>query len=536
MSRALETGLGLAVGLAMVMALPALLARPVGEDLHLRANASHSVSGEASMASSPSAEPASLRPRLQSRTLGGAPGVLLRSDRVTYGARWEREVISAAYVGPFDREGEAWPCDVAVHAGAGLFDTTRSAKGLVDVVDAEVRKRFPMSVQGIWFPAVKQTLLEVAPIAGALRAKVVVELRDGTRFTVPLMLALEAKQGVLRLRRTDGTPASWSGPTRLAAAHKGYLHWLLGPINDWTMGLADEIAARLYRTEIAGIVAQAIGTLDRAVAGFQHGFAPFPGRVGDRIELALAGDPLITPAGVTLRLCPLVQLAAPKVDPAIPGPPRLAAPVPELRALALAEGADGARLVARLSPDAINELLYVLFQIGALRDAGQSEAVLRELPDRVADLAFTIRGFEPRLPPVARPHGDAFELVLGDVAIGRWDGRDVVGHARFDVSLSSEGQGLRAVASPRDVAVDCISSAGSDAGAGVRIEPCLSDLLPALRGELVGAPRTWTIRTQVLTKSVALGPLRLDLDALRASTREGAVTLDATATLARLEP
>jgi hypothetical protein len=518
----------------MVLALPALLARPVAEELHLRAPASHAVVERE--ATSPAAEPSSLRARLQSRTLGEAPGVVLHADRVTYGARWEREVTSAAYVGPFDREGDAWPCDVAVHAGAGLFDTTKSAKGLVDVVDAEVRKRFPMSVQGIWFPAVKQTTLEVAPIAGALRARVAVELRDGTRFTVTLLLALEAKQGVLRLRRTDATPASWSGPSRLAAAHKGYIHWLLGPINDWTMGLADEIAARLYRTEIAGIVTQAIGALDRSVAGFQRGFAPFPGRAGDRVELALEGDPLITPSGVTLRLCPRVKLAAPKVDAAIPGPPRLAASLPDVRAMALADGADGARLVARLSPDAIVELLYVLFQIGALRDAGRSEAVLRELPDRVADLAFTIRGFEPRLPPVARARGDALELLLGDVAIGRWDGREVVGHARFDLSLASEGRTLRATATPRDVAIDCIASDAGDAASAVRIEPCLSDLLPALRGELVGAPRTWAIRTDVLAESVALGPLRLDLDALRASTRDGTLALDASATLVRVEP
>jgi hypothetical protein len=64
----------------------------------------------------------------------------------------------------------------------------------------------------------------------------------------------------------------------------------------------------------------------------------------------------------------------------------------------------------------------------------------------------------------------------------------------------------------------------------VRIEPCLSDLLPALRGELEGAPRTWTVRTAVLDTALPVGPLRLALRGLSASSQGGALTLGATGT------
>lgn len=533
-ARALEVGAGALMAAAVLGALPLALLPPDAPELHLRAPASHEVAALRAAVIEP--EPPGLRGRLTTRRLGEAPGVVLRSDRVTYGARWEREVTSVAYVGPFDREGEAWPCGVAVHAGAAVFDTAGAGKGLVDAIDAEVRERFPRSIEGIWFPAVKTTTMEIAPSAGALRVKVVVELKDGTRFTVPLVLALESREGILHLRRVDRAPPSWTGASRVAAARKGYLHWLLGPINDLTMGVADEVAGRIFRQQLGGIVAQATATLDRAIAGFQAGFAPFPSRPGDRIELRLGADPLVTAAGVTLTLCPIVRLAAPKVDARVPGPPRKGpvdgdAPGALARPLALREDAGRARLSASLSPAALDELLYVLFQTGALRDAGKSEAVLRELPDRVADLAFTVRGFDPRLPPVARWRGDAFELALGDVALGAWDGREVVGHALFDLSLAADGRALRATATPRAVAIDCVRAAGD----GVLIEPCLSDLLPALRGELVGAPRTWSVASEVLETSIPVGPLRLGLTGLTLDARDGTLTLGAAATLTRVE-
>jgi hypothetical protein len=530
-ARSVEIVAGAACAAVVLGALPLALRRPDDPELHLIAKGSHEIAELRAAAIEP--EPEALRARLETRRIGEAPGVILRSDRVVYGARWEREVTSVAYVGPFDREGDAWPCGVSLHAGAALFDPKGAGKGILDALDAEVRARFPRTIEGIVFPAVKETTLELAPIAGALRAKVSVELKDGTRFVVPLQLAVESKEGVLHLRRLDRTPPSWTGATRGAAARKGYLHWILGPINDWTMGVADEVAGRVFRQQVGTIVAQSIGTLDLAIAGFQRGFAPFPARPGDRVELRLAGPPLVTAAGVGLTLCPTVRLASPKVDPRVPGPPRLASgdPVP-IAALALREDAAKAQLTATMSPAALQELLYVLFQTGALRDAGKSEAVLRELPDRVADLAFPVRGFEPRLPPIVRPLADrgGFELLLGDVAIGDWDGRTVVGHARFDLALDADGRTLRATATPRTVALDCVRA---PAGAGVndvRIEPCLSDLLPALRGELEGAPRTWTVRTAVLDTALPVGPLRLALRGLSASSQGGALTLGATGT------
>jgi hypothetical protein len=529
-ARALEIGTGVVVAAALAASLPFAITRPESEDLHLDAGAAHAIAD--APPSFPLAEPASLRARVSTRTLGAAPGLVLRSHRVTYGARWEREVTSAAYVGPFDREGDAWPCGVVIHAGAALFDTTGDGSALVDAVDAEVRERFPMSVEGIAFPAVSRTALEVTPIAGGLRVKVDVGLVDGSHFTVPLRLALLTDEGVLRLERVDALPPSWSGPTRAAAARKGYIHWLLGPINDVTMGIADRVAERLYRREIAGIVAKALGLLDRAIAGTQRGLSPFPGRASDRIELRLSHDPVVDETGITMTLCPIVRLAAPKVDASIPGPPRLATPPPEEGALVDEQDAHGGRLSARLSGDALNELLYVLFQTGALRDAGTSEAALRALPDRVADLAFPVRGFDPRLPPVARIDHGALSLIVGDVALGRWDDRDVVGHGAFDLAIAADGRVLRATATPRAIAIDCVTSRG----AGVRIDPCLSDLLPALRGELEGKARTWTFGAEVAATSVPLGPVRLELSQLRARTIDAGISLVASARLVRVSP
>jgi hypothetical protein len=195
----------------------------------------------------------------------------------------------------------------------------------------------------------------------------------------------------------------------------------------------------------------------------------------------MGSTPEVSPEGVSFRVCPAVRLGSPRVDPEIPGPPAV-----EFGAWAFPsflETSDGdVEIVA--TPRVVNEVLYVLWQSGRLARWSRERVSGAAMPRQVRDLAFRLDGFEPRLPPVVTAvptegGAGAWRVRVGDVALGRFDGRTVVANGEVLASAEPDERGVRLLARVTDPRVDC---ADETSPGRWRFTPCLSDLLPAVRG------------------------------------------------------
>ncbi len=115
-------------------------------------------------------------------------GLNLRTWRVDYGHRWEREVTVPFLVGPFERE-DAGVCGWSIHLNAGLFDMTGAGVGLKAVIHQAISSSFPYSVRdeesgiSVTFPEVSKTEVRITFKAGLAQVFVAVDLVDDTQLT-----------------------------------------------------------------------------------------------------------------------------------------------------------------------------------------------------------------------------------------------------------------------------------------------------------------------------------------------------------------
>lgn len=433
--------------------------------------------------------PSSLLPRLTRRGEPDRsdPGLWLRTWQVVYGKRWERQVTFPMLVGPFDPEGEPWPCAIAARLSPRFFDDGKpGGEDVESVVDRVVRSQFPFSVMGLRFAAVSTTSLRVRPIAGGVEVSGGVVLsdssRDPTRFTIRAKIALGERDGDLAAK-IEQVSVRWQGRTR-----RDPLVELASLFVD-----VDDQARSVVAGKLAGSLA--IFKLPR------DPIAIFPDRPDDRFRIRLCDAPDARPEGLTVRLRLVASLAEPRVDPRVPGPPHLEAPptMPPSRA-------DPPTFEGVLSAAAVQQALYAMWQGGRLAAWGRDPRVLSAVRRKMGDsLAFELGTIDARLPPTVVPDaGGALRVRFGALDVGRTGDRRV--HAHGDVVAGGHvaGDRLALAGTLSDLRVSCASARAGEQ----RLTPCFSDVVPALRDSGVtseGLPLDLAVPDRLLRMSLVLG-------------------------------
>ncbi len=233
----------------------------------------------------------------------------------------------------------------------------------------------------------------------------------------------------------------------------------------------------------------AVAQLNSGLQGLTNPMAPFGEGEPTRIAFRLGGDALIDPSGIRADLC-MKWMSPPAAAPAqdVPGP--LAQQSERLPPLTLAAGLPMMRV--RATPDALNQLLWGVWRAGKLRELGDRSSLLAILDENTRQdinknlqmLAFEVTGVNPKLPPVVTAsEGTTPKLLLGlaDAQIGTFDGRPVIAHAQGELEVQQYGDQIDLAFTLKRVAVNCYESGVSS----MRLLPCLSDLLPPLRQEML---------------------------------------------------
>jgi hypothetical protein len=557
MSRA-GTAVGSIVALGLATGLPlALGALPPPTDLgaDLLAPRPYVILEHSRAPAPPIILDASSRERAATRSwpdTAGA-GLNLHTWQVEYGHRWEREVTVPFLVGPFARE-DMDVCGWSIHVSAGLFDTTGAGAGLKAAIHQAISSYFPHPIQdeetgiSVIFPEVRETEVRILFETGHARVLVGVELVDGTLLAAAVPVRLISRSGAPVVERDGSVRSTWRGPTREKMQHDaenlgategggffGLLGCVFGPLgcvvgaglgagvgSDMGRDKGNRVAEERLKEEVTTRIDQALEQLALGLKDLEKPWSPFPRRPSDTIRLRLASDPLVSVGGITLPLCASVHVAMPKLDAAVPGWPRLVAARPLERSR---PNVPGAFIELTADVDAINEAMYFLWQSGELRELGQESVVLDALPERLRDLAFEVKGFDPGLPPSARSRASkqGIPIVLGDVALGTWENRRVVGHAVANIGIQPSGDTLELQAHFGQVSVNCVES-----GEHTRLTPCLSDLLPVVRDLLAERPLVHRFSGgDVLARlpMLTFQGLRLELSNLRARTAPGPSSL-----------
>jgi hypothetical protein len=463
--------------------------------------------------------PNALLSRVEKTAVGdpSAPGLSWERWHLVYGARWERDVVYPVLTGPFDADGTTYPCGLALRIGAGVLDTRASARSLRTELDRQVRDQFPFDVLDIHFPEVKSTDLRFGLEKDKVRAWVDVVLEDETKFAIALAVALDDTNGKLFVHRQGIVDVQWTGPTRDKAADHKAVNLLLGIVGTNAGEIADDAA----QGEVSRIVDDVVSSLQDGIEEAMSAWVPYPERAKDKVAFRIGEKPKVTEQAITLSLCPRVTIGAPRFDSRIEGPPRIAAKRPTFDDVHDA----GATIDLALDADALSEIGYFLWQTGQMQSWQVEERIVAEQGDRVRDLALQLHPFAFPLPPALVAEQGELSARIASVDIGTLGPQRVVAHAGVTLSFEALPGALRILGTLQDLRMDC-TSAGA-APHTLLIEPCLSDLAPALRDEL--ADQHFELARLERAHSYDAGGVRLVLEGVEAATRGAEVRVRAKA-------
>lgn len=443
--------------------------------------------------------PLELLPRLQPAgqldRVGTGPGLL--RWRVVYGKRWEREVQLPVWTGPFHDAELPGPCAFGLILRPALFDDGKRGGGdLASMVDALVRRSFPINIKNVvsvYFPPVNTTDVKLELRAGEIGSRVSVVLQDGTRFRVNARFGLSGQPGNpgrpggrLQLVLKEARLLEWSGPTRdeLGGFMGSLARVLLGDDN------FDELVQRAAEPIVRGRIAAALKPFELPPAQ-----AWFPGRNQDEIGITLCGAPRVEATGVYLPLS--VQAALePRRDEALPGPIRLPAEISWP-----SQPLGGARIELVAGRAGVNQLMYVAWQAGLIADFEQGSAPVEALRQEIGGrLHFELQHINFALPPLYGGDTDSagrWPIRLHDVRLGKThDGRQVSAHLDLRVTPRIDERGIRVLGRLENLALSCHTARAGE----VRLSPCLADVLPVVRPELVGREQTWPLDAGLLQR------------------------------------
>lgn len=488
---ALAGALGL-LGLAVALPVGLRLSSGARElRVTLRAPEPHEIAPAAGGLLAPATVgPREILPRLEAT---GAPdradpGLWLRTWQITYGHRWERQVTVPVLAGPFDPEGKPWPCAVAVRLSPRFFDDGKEGgDDLASVLDRVVRAQFPFDVMGLRFAPVARTQIGVRPEEGGLHVTAVVVLADAARspteFSLDARIALGERNGDLTAR-LERVGLVWRGRTR---------HDPLVELASMFMDI--DATGRAVLTAKLSAALEILKLPREPVALFDD-------RPRDRFTLRLCDAPDAHADGVTVRLRVIANLAEPRLDPAVPGPPHL-----DDRPVLAPAAPDAPTLEASVSQAAVQQALYAAWQAGELARWGREPRVVAALRRKLEDrLAFDLGAVDVHLPPVVLPEGGGgmLRVRFGDLELGRAGDRRLAAHGDVLGGIRLEGDTLGLRGTLADLRVDCV-----EGGAGAwRLSPCFSDVVPALRDSGLtseGLPLDLAIPNRLLRVNLVLG-------------------------------
>ena len=536
-------------------------ALPEGDDLSVTVNSTRAFVIEGGGASPPKvfAGPEDIKTRIETRDLptDAIGGFHLRTWRIDYAHRWEREVTLPVLSGPLVKEGSN-VCGFTLKIGAGLFANK-------EAIEAAVRKKldsqFPRTFKHesgieIDFPALTAVKLDIKLVRGLVTVALGMRLRDNTLIQASANLKVISSNGAPVVQRVGKVWTNWEGPTydrmleqasEKGAATGGLLGGLLGllffgPAGALVGGVAGggagsaagqekahEEGQEKAQNEITNQIDDALADLALGMAKLKHPFAPLPSRPNDTVALSLAKDPTISPEGIAIPICANVNIGGSKRDPAITGPVIVEpSNVFDTQRASFDIASPDLELVA--NANGINEVLFLLWQSGTLRELGQSSAILDALPESIRALAFEVKGFDPGLPPTVMQSASAAEtknltMVLGDVALGSWERRRVVGHVVTSLGID-QGDSIDLSAKFQHLSVNCVEPIPQKGQ--MKLTPCLSDLLPPVRDMLKEKPLVHRIPSADLLRRLpdfTFDGLKIDLSRLRVYTTSAPATL-----------
>lgn len=536
-------------------------ALPEADDLSVTVGSTRAFVIEGGGASLPKvvAGPEDLKQRIEVRDLptDAMGGFHLRTWHIDYAHRWEREVTLPILSGPLVQE-NANVCGFTLKIGAGLFANK-------EAIEAAVRKKlasqFPRTFKHesgieIEFPALTAVKLDIRLVRGFVTVALGMRLRDNTLIQASANLKVISSNGAPVVQRVGNVWTNWEGPTydrmleqasEKGAVGGGLLGGLLGLIFFGPAGalvggvagggvgsakgkeMARDEGKKEAQNTITDQIDYALADLALGMAKLKYPFAPLPSRPNDTVALSLAQNPTISPDGITIPICAKINIGGSKRDPAITGPvfvePSNAF---DTQRASFDTASPDLELIA--NANGINEVLYLLWQSGTLRELGQSSAILDALPESIRALAFEVKGFDPGLPPtvvqsVAAAETKNLTMVLGDVAIGTWERRRVVGHAVTSLGID-QGDNIDLSAKFQHLSVICVEPIPQKQQ--MKLTPCLSDLLPPVRDMLKEKPLVHRMPSADLLRrlpDITFDGLKIDLSRLRVSTSSAPATL-----------
>jgi hypothetical protein len=403
--------------------------------------------------------PATLAPRVETRTDGAAPGLVRRTWTVRYRGGFERTVGAAQLVGPF-QDPAARACTGRVAVSQRLLDDGRAGPGTIAAemaksLDAELRGESYLGigsyrrVEGLslrWAQLASHPadlfLVGAAP-HGYVRATARLVF---DRIEVPLVITLAPKVSPAELRFEIAVRAELDLGNRV-------LQW----VSDRLGG--DAFATRLAQRQI-----------DDGLAAVLQPPPPFELPGGQTIAFGYCSDPPEIADGAWGALPFAVELGRAARDPQLLPPRRGRAPRAPL--------APTAELAIDLDLDALNALLFELWRTGFL-DRRLAEAGLdrrfNEDPTVAEFLSIRLSPLSLALPPVVAPTARGLRMsaearvAITDGAtstIGRvWGGLDFGFARRVDEPVSVDLGALE---------LSCERTPTT-------LVPCYADLVAALR-------------------------------------------------------
>lgn len=537
---------GATVSAGLLAALPmALRSLPPPSDLYAEVSSdkSYRIVENPAQFSPPPLEigPPHLFRRLAARGLPSSlsPGLHLSTWFLNYGHRWEREVSFPTLIGPFAREGTP-VCDFSLRLGAGLFDTQKAGAGLQGVLNQKLSKLFPMTLEesgvSIHFPSIDKTNFQIALAPNIANVSLSIQLKDKTLLSARFPMRMRSLKGRLALERAGEAESQWTGPTREQARKAGadigkgigaglgilaglFLGGPAGAVIGGKMGAdagadyggreANRLAGERSHAEILRAIDKALQDMSLGLSGLTKPLALFPGRPDDRIQFQLARDPRITASGIAFSLCASLNIGEPKINPNIPGS-LLSAPNSIALETHSPSATDESSIELRAGENALNLIIYALFQSGMMRMLGHSQALLSALPGTLQSLAFEMNGFDPELPPAFLPQDsisselEGIPLMLASVQLGTFGEKRVLGHGSALVALQEREGDFALSATITDMTVNC---AEPSAPGRTLLSPCLSDLLPAARDLMREHPLRIQLPVKELLTRLPQGPL-----------------------------
>lgn len=474
----------------------------------------------------------------------------------TYGGAYEREVTWPVLVGPTYAERE-YVCGYALRLGAGLFDTSGAGKGLERILSRRIEEKLPPTLDvpdvGISIPMPKLSAvdLHIALGTGQLHLSLKIVLVDGTVFDIGFPAIIGVRDGVPTIERIRSEPLKheFYGPLRdslvreassrgagngaLLAGAGGCAFGPLGCVVGALFGAGagssygeDEARKRIpgeAGRRTAKYVDDALAELALGMDRLTQPWQPNDARPGDTIQLRLGGRPDVATTGITIPLCASLSIAAGKVDSNVVGPSKADA------SLAATRGQEATPVIElAANEDALNQIVYYLWQSGTLGSATSSSLVLDALSSDLRMAAFEFTGIEPGLPPTVLHTATAkgrLPFSLGDLRLGRLGPRTVVGHGVAALAVVQEGDSIVIRGEFSDVHVNCRQVMPDS----TRLTPCLSDLIPFARDAAARHPPSVTLSGgDLIGKLPTMGfqGARIRLSNLKAVTGERAAMLN----------